>query len=503
MQLKKTVYNLLSGLIGQIITIVLGIVIPRLFIVSLGSEVNGLVSSISQIFVYFGLLEAGVGLATTQALYKPIAQGNKNDINSILVATDKYYKKTGTVYLIGVIVLSVIYPVVINSQINKFTIFIVIIFQGLGGVLSYFFQGKYRLLLQAEGKGYILTNLSTVIQIFISVTKIILLLNGFNVIAIQAMYFFFNIVQMLYITIYISKRYKWIDLQVNPNKEAISQKNFVLIHQISGMIFSNTDVLILTFFCDLKIVSIYTMYNLLFNMVNTFMSTISGSIAFQLGQSYSVNKKKFVKLYDIYETYYTALNFTVCATTYLFILPFMKLYTRGITDANYIDSILPILFVSINLLSNGKLPSNQVINVAGHFEETKWRGICEAVLNIVVSIFGVLKFGLYGVLIGTIVALLYRANDMIIYANIKIIERSPIKTYFRWGINIVIFLIVTNIGQRIVWNNTTYIHIIFHAGLFCFSVGVVYFIVDSLMEWRNIRIVFSYFYPKIKKYRHK
>lgn len=99
MQLKKTVYNLLSGLIGQIITIVLGIVIPRLFIVSLGSEVNGLVSSISQIFVYFGLLEAGVGLATTQALYKPIAQGNKNDINSILVATDKYYKKTGTVYL--------------------------------------------------------------------------------------------------------------------------------------------------------------------------------------------------------------------------------------------------------------------------------------------------------------------------------------------------------------------------------------------------------------------
>ena len=473
MQLKKTVYNLLSGLIGQIVTIALGIVIPRLFIVSLGSEVNGLVSSVSQIFVYFGLLEAGVGLATTQALYKPIAQGNKNDINAILVATDRYYKKTGTIYLIGVVVLSVIYPVVITSQIDKFTIFIVIIFQGLGGVLSYFFQGKYRLLLQAEGKGYILTNLSTVIQIFISVGKIILLVNGFDVIAIQGMYFFFNIIQ-------------------------ISQKKFVLIHQISGMIFSNTDVLILTLFCDLKIVSIYSMYNLFFNMINTFMSTISGSISFQLGQSYSINKKKFIKLYDIYETYYTVLNFTVCATMHLFILPFMKLYTRGITDANYIDTVLPILFVFVNLLANGKLPSNQVINVAGHFEETKWKGICEALLNIVVSILGVIRFGLYGVLIGTIVALLYRANDMIIYANRKVIGRSPIKTYFRWGVNIVIFLIATNIGNNISWNNTTYIHIILNAGMFCLCTGVVYFIVNSLIERENLQMLLNSFCAKMK-----
>ena len=498
MQLKKTVYNLLSGLIGQIVTIALGIVIPRLFIVSLGSEVNGLVSSVSQIFVYFGLLEAGVGLATTQALYKPIAQGNKNDINAILVATDRYYKKTGTIYLIGVVVLSVIYPVVITSQIDKFTIFIVIIFQGLGGVLSYFFQGKYRLLLQAEGKGYILTNLSTVIQIFISVGKIILLVNGFDVIAIQGMYFFFNIIQMLYITLYISKKYRWIDLRVTPNNNAISQKKFVLIHQISGMIFSNTDVLILTLFCDLKIVSIYSMYNLFFNMINTFMSTISGSISFQLGQSYSINKKKFIKLYDIYETSYTVLNFTVCATMHLFILPFMKLYTRGITDANYIDTVLPILFVCVNLLANGKLPSNQVINVAGHFEETKWKGICEALLNIVVSILGVIRFGLYGVLIGTIVALLYRANDMIIYANRKVIGRSPIKTYFRWGVNIVIFLIATNIGNNISWNNTTYIHIILNAGMFCLCTGVVYFIVNSLIERENLQMLLNSFCAKMK-----
>ena len=37
--------------------------------------------------------------------------------------------------------------------------------------------------------------------------------------------------------------------------------------------------------------------------------------------------------------------------------------------------------------------------------------------------------GIYGVLLGTIIALLYRMNDIIIYANKKILNRSPWKTY--------------------------------------------------------------------------
>ena len=66
------------GVISQVITLLLGIIIPKLMIVSYGSEVNGLLSSIRQVFVYVALLEAGIGTASLQALYAPIVLMTKN-----------------------------------------------------------------------------------------------------------------------------------------------------------------------------------------------------------------------------------------------------------------------------------------------------------------------------------------------------------------------------------------------------------------------------------------
>lgn len=498
MQVRKSLYNFASDFIGQIITIALGIVIPRLFIVSLGSEANGLLSSISQVFVYLGLLEAGVGLATTQALYKPIASDDKKEINAILSATNRYFKKTGLIYFICLIVFSILYPLIVESTINKFVVFGVIIFQGLGSVLSYFFQAKYRLLMQAEGKGYILTNLTTIIHIFVSLTKIALLLLGFNVLAIQIMYFVYSVIQLLFITGYIKKNYSWINLRETPNFKAISQKSSVLIIQISGMIFNNTDVLILTFFCDLKVVSVYVVYNLIFSMIQTFMSTISSSVSFQLGQIYATDRNKFTKIFDIYECYYGAINFAVCTTAYIFIIPFIKLYTAGIDDINYVNYLLPVLFVLINLLSNGKLPANQAVNVAGKFKETKWRGVIESLINIVFSLAFVKMIGLPGVLIGTIIALLYRVNDYIIFANKNVLNRRPIKTYLKWFLDLLIMIFVIVISKFISFNNESYFMLILNSGIVFLILMFVFCCLNSIIDFNSFKLVAGFIKNKLK-----
>ena len=118
-------------------------------------------------------------------------------------------------------------------------------------------------------------------------------------------------------------------------------------------------------------------------------------------------------------------------------LPFLRLYTRGVTDINYLDSKVALLFLVYYLMDNGRKPSGVVINIAQHFEKTKWRAILEAVINLTTSVLLTVRFGIYGVLAGTIIALLYRANDMIIYAS-KLLERSPMVTYRRWGLNILV-----------------------------------------------------------------
>ena len=238
---QKSAYNILTSVLGQVITIVLGVVIPRLVLVNLGSENNGLLSSITQVLGYASLLEAGVGLASLQALYKPVAEHDEASVNAIMSATNLYYKRTGIAYLLTVIILSAIYPVIIKSSLPYGTITIVVLISGLPGVVNYYFQGKYKILLQAEGRTYIITNLATVIGILTSVGKILLLLLGFGVIAVQSLYLALSLVQMIYIDYYIRKNYAWIDLTAAPAYDKLSQRNSVLAHQLSGTIFSSTD----------------------------------------------------------------------------------------------------------------------------------------------------------------------------------------------------------------------------------------------------------------------
>ena len=61
---KKGLGNIVTGLFNQLVTIALGILIPRLILTSLGSEANGLLSSVNQVLAYLALLEAGIGTAS-------------------------------------------------------------------------------------------------------------------------------------------------------------------------------------------------------------------------------------------------------------------------------------------------------------------------------------------------------------------------------------------------------------------------------------------------------
>lgn len=505
MNAKRSFYNVFFGLLSQVISITMGIIIPRLVIVSLGSEANGLLSSVNQALVYLNLLEAGIATATLQSLYKPVAMHDQKEINGILAATNKYYKKVGTWYFIAVCILSVVYPVIVESTLSTITVVFVIFFSGMSQVINFLFQGKYRILMQAEGKNYILTNLGTVLNICTSVCKIIMLLLGCNVAALQAMFFGFSLIQMVYICLYIKKNYQWIDLSVEPNEKSLSQRNAVMVHQISGLIFSNTDVLLLTYFCGLKVVSVYSMYIMLFGMIGTAISTINSSVSFAMGQAYGTDKNKFMKLYNAFESYNMALTFSLYCIANAFILPFLKLYTNGVNDINYIDSILPYLFVTTYLLSNGRSASQRVIEYAGHFELTKNRSVLESIINITVSIIAVKYMGIYGVLIGTIIALFYRTNDMIIYASKKLLKRKARITYIKWCSNAILFVSITIVLNRVLGNIAldSYFAIIFAALITCVVVIPLFFGAVSLIDRDSFNFCFDFIREKVRKIRNR
>ena len=490
MNQTKGLKNAFFGILAQIITFAVGIIIPRLVLVNLGSEANGLLSSVGNILSYMSLLEAGVGTATLQALYKPCAQNDHASANGIMAATDYFYRRTGTIYLLIVMVMSVVYTFVVPTEMPRLEVFAVVLLCGLSGVISYFFQGKFKIFLSAEGKGYVNTNIVTIVQVATSIAKAVLLYTGFGVVAVQISAFVLNLVQMVVYVVYMKRHYPWLDVKVKPDMDAISQRNSVLVHQISGLIFSNTDVLLLTVFTGFLSVSVYSMYAMIYGMVKALAVVLYNSYTYALGQSYNTDRERFFRMFDAFEMMTMMVTFSLYCICRALMNPFLTLYTEGVYDISYVDRYLPWLFAVFYLLHNGRTSSDTAIEIAQHFNQTKWRSILESCINLTVSVICVIKFGIYGVLMGTIAALLYRTNDMIIYAA-KILGRSCWITYRRWLLNIAVFLGLSFALDQFTLPAENYFQLLLTAVVVSVAVIGVFMGVNALAEKDNAKYMFN------------
>lgn len=83
-----------------------------------------------------------------------------------------------------------------------------------------------------------------------------------------------------------------------------------------------------------------------------------------------------------------------------------------------------------------------MINAKGFYNETKNRALIEMMICLIGQAILVGRFGIVGVLMGTIIAYLYRTLDVIIYSNNKIIGQNPKKTFIRIIVNIIFMCMI-------------------------------------------------------------
>lgn len=496
-KLNKIKKNIVFSLFAQVITIVLGLIVPRISIVNYGSEINGLLVSASQILVYLNLFESGIQAVASQALYKPVGKQEHDKINEIIAAVNKSYYKTGSLYSVSLLSVSLIYSYYLQRpSLSFFTIFIVVFFSGFGNVLSFFFQGKYKILMTVEGKSYLITNINALTSVISILVKIIMMECRAPIGLIIFVTFILSLLPLGYIEFYIRKDYKWIDLNVKPNYRALSQNRQALIHQISTLVFSNTDVMILTIFCDLKIVSVYGMYRLIMSNINAILRVPLESVSFALGQMFNIDRDNFKRVIDMVEVYYSALTFSVYTVALFLIIPFMRIYTASVSDINYVDSNLALLFIVSELLNFSRNPMLNVISYAGHYKETVSRTIVESLLNLSVSILAVGYWGIYGVLLGTILALLYRTTDIILYSNIKLMKRSPRKTLSIYFVDTIIFVLLGCLLNCTNYSVNSFIEFLVVGTITTPVVLLIYLVILSFIYHKEAKLMQQY----IKKF---
>ena len=173
-------------------------------------------------------------------------------------------------------------------------------------------------------------------------------------------------------------------------------------------------------------------------------------------------------------------------------------YTERFSDANYINFGFVLLFSTIVIFQGIRIPTVTVVAAAGHYKETQYRALAEAVINIIVSISLIPLFKIYGILIGTICAYLYRNADLLIYVNKYIIKGTLKKSLKR--ITLYIGTIVVTSAILLYLTNDLVISNYLQWILLSVQITVVAVLVVSMITFifqkDDTKELFSYFYNR-------
>ena len=80
---NRLLTNMMSYAALQIVNMMVGLFLPRLYLAVYGSEINGVVSAVNSFISYFSYLEAGLGLTMIHSLFKPLADKDYSQLNSL------------------------------------------------------------------------------------------------------------------------------------------------------------------------------------------------------------------------------------------------------------------------------------------------------------------------------------------------------------------------------------------------------------------------------------
>ena len=419
---KEVLLTVASNFSLQIVTAVCGFILPPLIIGTFGSSVNGMVSSISQFIAYLNIVEAGVGGAAIAALYKPLALGDIACRNGILSATARFYNRSGVLFTVLIFALAFVYPLIVGGEVDRVQSALMVLVLGITGAAEFFLIGKYRVLLTADKRLYVISFVQMLAAIMNTALAVVMIKIGFGILMVKLISALVYLSRYVFIALYVHKKYRDIDFHATPDTSAISQSKNVLVHQIGGLVVFNSPLVLISIFCSLKDASVYTVYALVFSAVNSLLGAFCNGMQSFFGELLVIDSVSRTRvIFSRYETVFFAVEGWFYSMTYLLIMPFMRLYTAKMTDADYIQPDLAFLFVAVGILNNIRNPSVQLINAAGHFKETQWRSAAEAAINVACSIVGVIVLDFKGVLFGAICSGLYRGIDAVFYTSRNIL----------------------------------------------------------------------------------
>ena len=483
MRSKKAIKNIITSIFQQIVTFVCGLIVPRAIIKTFGSSINGLISSISQFLSYITLLEAGIGPVVRAALYKPIAKKDKSEIEKILKASQRFFRILSMIFIVYLIILCFVYPLMVAKQFEAgFTVSLIIII-AISTFAEYFFGMVYKMYLQAEQKTYVTSIIQSMATILNAICVVVLIKMNASIQVVKLVSAFIFVLRPIMQNLYVKKKYN-INLKNVKEKYDLKQKWDGLAQHIAAIIHNNTDVAVLTIFTNTAEVSVYSVYYLVINGVKNIVQAFTGGVDASFGDMIAKKEKELLnKNFRTYEMFYYTVITIIYIITMIMILPFVEVYVKGVTDVNYYRPAFAIIFVISQLNNSIRTPYSGLTLAAGHFRETRNGAWVESFLNIIISLVLVVKVGMVGVIIGTLIATTVRTIEFIYHTSKYILERSKWDTVKRIVLLIVEFILIVPVGMYICskFQVTSYLNWIIMAIIVSIVVAIIVIIINIVV----------------------
>lgn len=499
MRKKKALVDICFSLLLELITVISGLIVPRLIIGKFGSDVNGFIGSVTSFVAYITLLQTGVGSAVKAALYKPLAKKNHEELCVIVKTSNAFFRKIAIATIIYIGLLMILFPLVIAKDFGWIYTASLVAIVGVSTAAQYFFGITYQMVLEADQVSYVysIVQIATIILNTIFVVFTIKMGCSIQIVKLTSALFF--VARPIILGVYTRRKYK-MNLNVLVDNSLIGQRWDAFAQGIAYFIHSKTDIFVLTVFATFADVSIYSVYALVTTGLSSLINSVDKAVRSAFGNIIACDEKETLQeSFNAYSTLIHMLTTACFATAAITVFAFVGVYVKDVTDANYIQPIFGVMLITAEMMYCLRSPYNSIIYAAGKFKETKVSAGVEAGLNIIISCVLVPFWGLVGVAIGTLVAMTYRTVSFAYYLRKNILEFSAVSQLKRYGITLLIYAIAIVGFSQFSYKPIGYLTWFIYAGVVFLLVCVITLTLNYLLDTKNTKKAIKMFLRRKRK----
>ena len=475
--LKNIKYSLLNYIVVNGFKFLTRIV----FIKTLPIEYLGITGLFSNIFVMLSLAELGVGPAMVYALYKPLAYDDKETVNSIMLLFKKLYLTIGVIILILGLLLYPFLDLLIkeNTQIEYLNYYYLIFL--FNTAVSYLWSYK-RSLLIADQKQYIVNNYQAIVQMTVSILQIIGLYLEFGYFSYIILVCAGTIIENFFISRKANIDYSFFYVKGNKidkhiKNELVNNIKALIGHKIGMVVSFSIGSIIISKYVGLTATGIYSNYFMVLNIITVFVNKIFEAITASIGNLIIINsREEQIKAFKITE-FITAFQASIIFTgLYTLLNPFITLWIGK--QYLFDDTVVLALAFNFYLLYMRKCVLT-FRDAAGLYWQDRYKPVAEAFVNLTVSIYCTIRYGVIGVALGGIAGSLLVGLWVEAYILFKNSINIKLKAYFK---DLFEYLVTTFFAAFV--SKLIYKMLVIEATIFNFVVWTILVLIITYVVWR-------------------